>query len=44
MNNEEKKKDLNPPVTGKEPLTEAERIKRKKMIRPRDVADIRTVE
>ena len=32
MNNEEKKKDLNPPVTGKEPLTEAERIKRKKMI------------
>ena len=31
MNNEEKKKDLNP-VTGKEPLTEAERIKRKKMI------------
>lgn len=32
MNNEEKKKDLNPPVRGKEPLTEAERIKRKKMI------------
>ena len=32
MNTEEKKKDLNPPVTGKEPLTEAERIKRKKMI------------
>ena len=32
MNNEEKKKDLNHPVTGKEPLTEAERIKRKKMI------------
>lgn len=32
MNNEEKKKDQNPPVTGKEPLTEAERIKRKKMI------------
>ena len=32
MNNEEKKKDLNPPVTGKEPLTEAERIKRRKMI------------
>ena len=32
MNNEEKKKDLNPPVTGKVPLTEAERIKRKKMI------------
>ena len=32
MNNEEKKKDLIPPVTGKEPLTEAERIKRKKMI------------
>lgn len=31
MNNEKKKKDLNP-VTGKEPLTEAERIKRKKMI------------
>lgn len=32
MNKEEKKKDQNPPVTGKEPLTEAERIKRKKMI------------
>ena len=32
MNNEEKKKDQNPPVGGKEPLTEAERIKRKKMI------------
>ena len=30
--NKEEKKDLNPPVTGKEPLTEAERIKRKKMI------------
>lgn len=32
MNNEEKKKDLNPPVEGKEPLTEAERIKRKKLV------------
>lgn len=30
--NKEEKKDQNPPVTGKEPLTEAERIKRKKMI------------
>ena len=29
---EENKKDLNPPVEGKEPLTEAERIKRKKMM------------
>ena len=29
---EEKKKDLNPPVEGKEPLTEAERIKRKKLV------------
>lgn len=29
---EENKKDLNPPVEGKEPLSEAERIKRKKMI------------
>ena len=32
MNKEEKKKDLNPPVEGKEPLTEAERIKRKKLV------------
>ena len=32
MNKEEKKKDLNPPVEGKEPLTEAERIRRKKMV------------
>ena len=29
---EENKKDLNPPVEGKEPLSEAERIKRKKMM------------
>ena len=29
---EEKKKDLNPPVEGKEPLTEAERIRRKKLV------------
>ena len=32
MNKEEKKKDLNPPVEGKEPLTEAERIRRKKLL------------
>ena len=32
MNKEEKKKDLNPPVEGKVPLTEAERIKRKKLV------------
>ena len=32
MNKEEEKKNLTPPVEGKEPLTEAERIKRKKMI------------
>ena len=32
MNNEEKKKDQNPHVTGKEPLTEAERITRKTLI------------
>ena len=30
--NKEEKKDLNPPVEGKEPLTEAERIKRKKLV------------
>lgn len=29
---EEKKKDLNPPVEDKEPLTEAERIRRKKLV------------
>ena len=29
---EEKKKDLNSPVEGKEPLTEAERIRRKKLV------------
>lgn len=32
MNKEEKKKDMNPPVEGKEPLTEAERIRRKKLV------------
>ena len=32
MNKEEEKKNLTPPIEGKEPLTEAERIKRKKMI------------
>ena len=32
MNKEEKKKDLNPPVEGKEPLTEDERIPRKKLV------------
>ena len=32
MNKEEEKKNLNAPASGKEPLTEAERIKRKKMI------------
>ena len=32
MNKEEEKKNQNAPASGKEPLTEAERIKRKKMI------------
>lgn len=32
MNKEEEKKNLTSPIEGKEPLTEAERIKRKKMI------------
>ena len=32
MNKEEKKNGLNPPVNGREPLTEAERIRRRKLV------------